>query len=466
MNEIRIISSYPPRACGIATFSANLANSFEHFREDVGQIRVAAIDSDRAAYDTPVDLVIDQYSSDSWRRATEQIIARSREQVDCPVVLMQHEYGLDTGPDRAEARGRNFIETAAELRTNGIMTFVYLHTVLDQPDSHQKEVLQMLGETCDGLLVPTVSAVDMLESCVYSIARQKVKHIDHGIRMQNPSQYDRLEIKKDWGLEDCFLVCTPGLHSPGKGLQFSIPAYARFLEQSCTSRQRSRLVYLIAGTFHPGFVNAEDGRLYREYRATLDQVLNDSGVTHCTIHEMSAINPAEYDVVFLDEYLSDRMLLSLYAASNAILMPYLNMQQISSGILADTLGCGRVAIATKFRYAVEMLNPRRQAPEGLILDPSVRGILVDPGEKSVDHMAQALDYVVFNHEERLAMERRAHARGHQMRWDNAAWQLLQHMEFVRERRDKVTGRGPEFTRAKASMLQMRRDAPAESSNQG
>jgi hypothetical protein len=51
------------------------------------------------------------------------------------------------------------------------------------------------------------------------------------------------------------------------------------------------------------------------------------------------------------------------------------------------------------------------------------------------------------------MERQAHQRGYQMRWDNSAWALLQYVEFVREQNQIVTGRGIKFTREKPSVYQ-------------
>jgi len=58
--NIRIVSTYPPRRCGIGTFSRDLANALKHFTGEIGYIRVAAIDNNKMPYHIPVDLVIDQ----------------------------------------------------------------------------------------------------------------------------------------------------------------------------------------------------------------------------------------------------------------------------------------------------------------------------------------------------------------------------------------------------------------------
>jgi len=79
--------------------------------------------------------------------------------------------------------------------------------------------------------------------------------------------------------------------------------------------------------------------------------------------------------------------------------------------------------------------------------------LVDPGEASVEQIARALDFLVFNQIKRLAMEIEAHQRGFQMQWNNSAGALLQHIKFVREERELVTSRAEKFTREKTSIYQ-------------
>jgi glycosyltransferase involved in cell wall biosynthesis len=453
--NIRIVSTYPPRACGIGTFSRHLANALANFTGEVGYVRVAAIDKEGLTYNIPVDLIIDQYNPRSWQEVAETIASRAKESPNPTVVLLQHEYGLDPAGPGKDGEGKNFIEMTKSLRASGLITMAYLHTVLDRPDAHQKTVLQELANNTDGLLVPTRSAVDILESETYKIDRTKIKHIDHGIRMQNPSQYDRLAIKQQLHLENKFLVTTLGLQSPDKGLPYGIRAYGRFVNESLTEDQRKQIVYLIAGQCHPEFIQAEGGVPYRQFKDEIDKTLAASGVRWCKLNELSPEKLNCCDIVLWDTFLDENNLMKLYGATNVVVLPYLNMQQISSGILADTVGSGRVAIATKFRYAVELLDVDNVVKKGLVIGSHARGILVDPGEDSVDQIAQALDFLVFNRAKRLAMEKRAHRRGYQMKWDNTAWAILQYLEFVKEQHDIVTGRGLEFTRQKTSVLENR-----------
>ncbi len=450
--NIRIVSTYPPRRCGIGTFSRDLATALAHFTAEVGHIRIAAIDNGHGPYEIPVDLVINQYTPKSWHDTIVHICTRAAESRNPTVVVLQHEFGLDPDAQGNDGQGTNFVEMAKAFRDRGLHTLVYLHTVLDQPDAHQKETIQNLAKYSDGLIVTTESAIQILESDTYGIAHIQLKHIDHGIRMQNPSQFNRQAIKQEYGLEGRFLVTTLGLLSPDKGIQYGIRAYGQFLRESCTDEQRKQIVYLIAGQSHPEFVKAEGGELYRQFMATIQQALDEAQVKWCTVKEPRVADFADYDVVFLDTFLDEHTLLKLYGATNVMLLPYLNMQQISSGILADTLGSGRIAITTKFRYARELIHSNKKCPEGLIVGRYARGILVDSGEPSVEQIAQALDYLVFSKNKRFMMERQAHQRGYQMRWNNSAWALLQYIDFVKDQKEIVAGPGLKFVREKPSKL--------------
>ncbi len=451
--NIRIVSTYPPRKCGIATFSRDLANALEHFTGEVSQIRVAAIDDNNGPYDIPVDIVIDQYSPESWDFAIKNITAKAKESANPTIIILQHEYGLDPDRNRASGRGTNFVDMAKALSEASITTLVYLHTVLDEPNDHQKKTLQELANYSDGLILTTESAIGILESSSYKIEHSKLKHIDHGVRMQQPSEYDRLAAKEKYGLKDFFLVTTLGLLSPEKGIQYSIRAYARFLEESCTDSQRERIVYLIAGQCHPDFVRADGGRKYREYQVTLAEVLKESKLKWCKVKKIEDLDYKQHDVVFLDTFLDESTFLELYGATNVMVLPYLNMFQMSSGILADTLGSSRVAVATKFHCALELIHSNKPCPSGLVIGRYARSILVDAGEASVEQIAEAIDFLVFNQNKRLWMEKEAHQRGFQMQWNNSAWALLRHVKFIREEKELITGRAEKFTREKTSIYQ-------------
>lgn len=450
--NIRMVSTYPPRRCGIGTFCRDLSNALSHFAVEIGHIRIAAIDNHHGPYNIPVDIVIDQYDPESWKHMTQKIISRARESNNPTAIVLQHEFGLDPDENGNDGLGHNFVDIAKACKKNNLPCVVYLHTVLERPNDHQKQTLIELAEFSNGLVVTTESAIDILESETYGISHLKLKHIDHGIRMHHPTDYDRFKIKQDLGINDLFLATTLGLLSPGKGLQYSIRAYGRFIHESCTPAQREHLVYLIGGQCHPEFVKAKGGTYYRDYINELDTALKEADLRWSKVAEFDQIDWHSNDIVFLDKFLDESDLLKLYGATNVMILPYLNMEQISSGILADTVGSGRVAIATKFRYALELIYSNKTCPPGVTIGRFARGILVDPGDDSIEQIAQALDFVVFEEDKRLRMERQAHQRGYQMRWANSAWGLIQYIDFVNEEKEITQGRGMKFLREKPSSL--------------
>ena len=450
--NIRIVSTYPPRRCGIGTFSRDLSNALSQFTGEIGHIRIAAIDNNHGPYNIPVDLVIDQYNPQSWKNVTKEIVTRAKESNNPTAIVLQHEFGLDPDEQGNDGSGHNYVNIAKACRENNLTCLVYLHTVLEKPNDHQRQTVIDLAEYSNGLIVTTESAIDILESDAYSISHFKLKHIDHGIRMHQPTQFDRFEIKSELGINDIFLATTLGLLSPGKGVQYSIRAYGRFIHESCTPAQRQHVVYLIGGQCHPEFVKADGGSYYREFMEEIEKALNESDLKWCTVTNMENIDWLGNDIIFLNQFLEESALLKIYGATNVMILPYLNMEQISSGILADTIGSGRVAIATKFRYALELIHSNKTCPPGVVIGRFARGILIDPQEASIEQIASALDFMVFEKDKRLRMEKQAHQRGYQMRWANSAWAMMQYIDFVSEEKEITTGRGMKFLREKPSKL--------------
>ncbi len=453
--DIRMISTYsPPRPCGIGEFARNLATGLESFTKEVGQIRVAAITDTPREYDVPVDIIIDQYNPNSWESAALKIIDNAQDGMH-PVVLLQHEYGLDYDPVMGHGRGRNYINMAKKMQQEGIITIVYLHTILRKPDEYQKGTLQEMSEHTDGLIVTTKSAIDILTG-VYGIKREKIKHIDHGTRERNLSETDRFAIKKRYGMQDNALVTTLGLLSPGKGIQYSIPAYARFVKESLTKEQRRKFVYLIAGDCHPNFVTENEGKPYREYIALLEHTLGESGLNYSEVRALEDADFEKSDIVMLKTYLNEELFRMCYGATNAMVLPYLDMEQISSGILADTIGSGRISTSTKNAYARELIADGNPVDKGFVVNPL--GIMVDPFEASVDQIAQGLDYLFIGeksnpeaaNKRRLLMESSARDRGHEMAWPNVVWKLIRFISYIEDGKQLVTRRGPVFTREKES----------------
>ena len=434
-NNFFIISSYPKRKCGIGTFTRDLVTALGKFTAETGSINVAAIDKENSYYTYPVIGKIKQYNSNSWVRFANIMVARAIESGERPIAILQHEYGLDPGKNGEYGLGRNFIEVSKVFANNGITNISYLHTVKSTPTEHQKKILQDLAKTSDGLIVTAEKAIDILSSEIYKIDPTKLKHIDHGTRIFDSGKSDRQKIKEKYGLEKFLVYTTVGMKGPRKGLGQSISAWGKFLNKTCTQKQREKLVYIIAGGYHPNFLADEGGKSYKRYEKNLEKIIKESKLKSKTITKPDELKQAKQnDLIFLDGFLDEEVLIDLYILTNGVIIPYPDLDQISSGILADSVGLGRVSLATKFMHAQELLNPRGNKKKGIIgiNDPLARGILVDKGKNTVEQIVKGLEYLTFNNKARLQIERNAKLRGHDMRWENAAWKLLKYIEYLEE----------------------------------
>jgi glycosyltransferase involved in cell wall biosynthesis len=448
-HDLRVISTYDIQ-CGIAKFSENFNKSFNDFTGEIGARRVASIDSEKTNHSTPVDLIIEKYNPISWRRNTSLMKSKGYETGVPTVFSLQHEFGLDPGDNGEPALGDNYVKIAKSIQEenyNNFTVITTLHTITKNPTKHQLSVLQDLGLHSDMMVVQTKTGMILMKSKPYNIEPSKLRRIDHGIRTQDPSSIDRQMLKKEYGLEKILLLTTLGLKSPNKGIHTALEGYGEFINNNLTKSQKRDMVYLIAGKYHDNFIKEENGNLYRAYNNKINGILESQKIKNKTIKHLSQlrdINPQTNNVIFLDKFLDEDEFNKVNAMSNGSLMPYTNLEQISSGILADTVGSGRVAITTKYPHAIDLLEPSKFKEKGIILDEQAKGLLIDP--ENPEHVCKAIDYLVFEEKTRLLMEKRAFLSGQMRSWHNTAAQFVSMINSIEKQKVKQTGRGTKFQR--------------------
>ena len=439
--NVRVISSYIPEICGIATHSQDLITALGHSRE-IDSVRLTAIDKSNGKnlYHFPVDLVINQYDENSWYQAAGAILERAHARPTPTVMLLQHEYGLSG----RNALGNDYQGIARIFKEGGknSVTVVNLHTVVRNPNEHQKRVIQELSDLADGIVVPTLSAIEILSSETYGINLSKLKHIDHGIRIQDLSSINPNDVRAKYNLGGKLIVGTLGLKSTGKGIEFGIEAYGRMISKffSETSEERKKIVYLVAGQYHPGFI-ADSPKEHEEIEKRIQEIIKKQRLKTIKTKSLEKLTREDIDnndVIIYDCHLDEQDLRDFYTAIDIVLLPYRNKEQISSGILADAVGSGKPVIATKFAHAKELLCPGNHIKKGIIgNNPDSRGILVDligkyENRPSINQMAKALEYLVFNEKARSQMGKNARSRGHEMNWDNVTRELVQYCSLLLE----------------------------------
>jgi len=366
-NRIRnaaFLSTYPPRACGLATFTQDLVRELDK----VGLLskpRVIAVSDDRYTYSDRVIMELRQHERDSYVSTADTI-----NHSDIELLVIEHEYGIFGGKS-----GEYILDLIDRLQIPFITT---LHTVLPKPTRKQKEILKKLGEKSARIVTMASNTVPILEK-VYHIDPSKVEVIHHGVPYRIVPTREKL--KEKHGLAGRSIVSTFGLISPGKGLEYGIEAIAE------VAKTHKDILYLILGQTHP-CIRKKSGETYRE---KLMKLVEKYGL--------------QEHVRFVDKYLTKDEIIHYLQMSDIYMTPYLGKDQAVSGTLAYAVGYGRVIVSTPYSYAKEMLA------EG-------RGLLAE--FRDADSLARQIRYVLDHPDEKKEMEQKTLNLGRTMMWPNVA----------------------------------------------
>ncbi len=368
LQKIALLGNHVPRQCGIATFTADLSDALASQRRDIDCFVVAMNDAGRHHdYPDRVRFEIAEADMASYRRAADFLNVNT---VD--VVCVQHEYGIFGGK-----AGSHVLGLLRELRMPIVTT---LHTILAEPNSHQRAVMDELTGLSERVVVMSEHGAALLES-VHGVPKSKLAVIPHGI----PSLPLASQSKDRLGVEGKSVILTFGLLSPDKGIEYVIDALPEILER------HPETVYIVLGATHP-HVKERHGETYR---LMLENRAQRLGV--------------DSSMIFHNRFVGQDELVEFLSAADLYVTPYLNTEQITSGTLAYAVGSGKACISTPYRYAREVLADGR-------------GVLVptkDPG--AIAHEAIAL---LGDDARRLAMCEKAAAYGHDMSWPAVARSYL------------------------------------------
>ena len=323
-----IVSTYPPRACGIGAFAADVRGALLGL-DGVERVEKVIVVNEPSRPQRPgLIATIAQGVRGDYVRA-----ARILGRLDVDVVLLQHEYGIFGGRD-----GEYIASLVEELSQPLVVT---LHTVLSEPTPHQASVLAAVCRQAELVIVMTDTARGLLVeggTCPF----EKVRVVPHGAPPVLARRGSELAIKRALGeptgpagssgrLDERFLLSTFGLISAGKGLETAIEALPAIVER------HPDVMYVIAGRTHPDVAHREGER----YRMSLERAVLDLGL--------------EGHVEFDDRFLSIDEIADLLAATDVFVTPYRAQEQISSGALTFALAAGCGVVSTPYWYAQDML---------------------------------------------------------------------------------------------------------------
>lgn len=369
-HKIRVayVSTYPPRECGIATYTKHLVDAIAAFCTRVVKPPVVAAINDRGGhydYESRVGYQIDTNDVQSYKKVAEYINAS-----DVDVVNLQHEYGIFGGE-----WGEYVNEFLQGIKKPVVTT---LHTILEEPLPEAKKVTEQILEHSDFVIVMANVGTGILEH-VYGGHANRIRHIPHGC--PNLPYLGTATAKVRLGLKDRVVLSTFGLLSRGKGIEYAIEALPHVLV-GCPN-----ILYLVIGETHPE-VRKHDGEEYRQF--LLNQV-ESLGL--------------EKNVRFVNRFLPENELINYLQATDIYVVPYPNREQISSGTLTYAMGTGKSIVTTPFLHAKEAIS---------------NGAALECEFKNSDSIAKSLNALLQDNQIHQRFSRSAYEYSRAMIWPNVA----------------------------------------------
>jgi glycosyltransferase involved in cell wall biosynthesis len=366
--RVAYLSTYPPRECGIATFTKDLLDAADELNELKPSAVIALNEKETIYnYDKRVKWQIEHDCVDDYVQA-----ARFVNSSDVDLVNIQHEFGLFGGE-----YGDYINHFLDNVEKPVVTTF---HTVQPNFDPKAQAVLRRIAAKSASIVVIARLAIELLEK--QGIVCKKVAVIPHGCPDIPfvPSEI----VKAPLGLKDRFVLSTFGLISRSKGIEYAIRALPYVIDKE------PRIIYLIIGETHPE-VRKTEGENYRKKLMRLVEELH-----------------LEKHVRFHNRFLSKRELIKYLQATDVYLTPYISPNQISSGTLVYALGTGRAVISTPYLHAQEVLAKG----QGLFCKFKDANSVAACIEKLLDENL------------RRAMQRKAYKYSRRFVWSNVAKEYL------------------------------------------
>ncbi|MBN2804830.1 MAG: glycosyltransferase, partial [Deltaproteobacteria bacterium] len=316
--EILFISSYPPRVCGIATYTQDLIKALNNKFDHSFSIKVCALESGDANYSYPEEVihVLKTSIAAEYDKLARTINANKR----IKIVVVQHEFGFFNKQEQA------FLPFLHRLSKPLLIVF---HTVLPHPDELLKTMINDIAAACESVIVMTHASAGILTTD-YGLLPQKISVIAHGTHLV--PHLSKRHLKTKYGLKDRKVLTTFGLLSSGKSIETTLEALPVIV------RQFPNVIFLILGKTHPE-VKKNEGEKYRE---SLMRIVKKNALQH--------------HVLFVNDFLALPVLLEYLQLTDIYLFTSNDPNQAVSGTFVYAMSCACPIISTPIPHAREVLT--------------------------------------------------------------------------------------------------------------
>jgi len=367
-SQILFLGTYPPRECGIATFTQDISNAVSRSLFPHVKVKIAAMNRNGInIYNYPdrVRYQINDANIEEYIELAKKINSDKR----IKLVNIQHEFGIFCGE-----YGSYLIPFLEILKKPCVLT---LHSIIPNSDSSMEQVIKSISERVSAFIVMAEKGKEILQK-EYNV-KTDIHVIPHGIPMI--SFESSTKEKKFLGYQNKIIISSFGMMGPGKGYEEVIESLPKVVEKF------PNLLYLIIGETHPQ-VRKEQGESYRNF---LEEKVKQLGL--------------QGNVKFYNKYLTISEIIKYLKATDIYISSNQDPHQITSGTLVYALGAGRPVISTPFPHAKEVINKNR-------------GILTE--FKDSESFTNALLKLLSSPKERKNMGRNAYHYTRHMTWPNVA----------------------------------------------
>ncbi len=362
------MSTYPPRECGIATFTKDISEAIDRRFYPMIKSRIVAMNNNGTnIYNYPKKVVMQ--ISDTEIIDYIETAKRINASRDIKIVNIQHEFGIFGGD-----HGDYLLPFLELLKKPAVITF---HSILPQPNEKLKKVVNEISKRVDAIIVMTKKGIEILQE-FYDV-KTRIYLIPHGIPNETFEKQQREKI--NLGLAGRTIISSFGMMSPGKGYEYVINVLPDIVKLF------PDLLYVIVGETHP-IVRKNEGERYRNFLESKVKKLK-----------------LQKHVKFYNKYVALSEIIQYLKASDLYISSSDNPNQITSGTLVYAMGCGRAVISTPFLHARDIVTEDT-------------GRLVE--FRNPNSFKNAISELLSNESLRREIERNAYHYTRHMTWSNVA----------------------------------------------